>query len=927
MSPHTARPVAEKAGTTALRDLTPPRDLIGRDDELERLRRNLRRLPHEGAVVIVDGEPGIGKSTLVAAAAGSAAVRQVRCTGRQNSASPGFAGLHQLLQPLLGRLGAVPVRQRAALSTALGLSPGPAPDRLMISLGALSLVEEAAHDRPVLLVVEDAQWLDRSSLAAIAFLARRIRHLPVVLIITLRDAADPEELRPVSAERLHLRPLPDDAIAAILARRPGAPVGPDRAGILRAARGNPLVALELAAALDRRRPGAGTGLPAYPANTSRLSGAFLDRVAELPGSSRALLLLAAAGEGMALPEVMTAALRIGCSAADMAPLQRAGLVVLTGTTITFRHPMVPSAVYAAAAAAERERAHHALAEVTTDAGRVAWHRAAASTGQDQSVAASLEEAARRAQQRGAQAEAAAAYTRSARLTPPTPHRGRRLALAAHAAYMAARIDDAGRLLREATDLVDDPDSVVRVAATHLTVSMVAGRPGMATDDFRALSRRLGGPHGRGYPEQRISILWCAALNCRGRNLPPEQWRSVAADLDEVESASPLKTFALATVVPPARAASLAPAVARLVDRLPETAYAMIAGAVAAEAVHDHRTALTAWQLGVEISHRAGATVDEAQCLRGRGTQRLLAGDPAGALADADHALHLAGTSGAEHIAGLAAAGAALGHVWLGDHRAAREMLGMLGETPAEAGGLAGLDGHWAAGLLALDEGRPVEAFDQLDRLRHHPVRALWSLADLTEAAVLGARTRDLTGHLRDASAQAAAFGSPRLTLIVERALALAADEGAAAVHFAASVAAGVQADSTVELARTRLLYGQWLRRNRRADEAQDHLALALNAFQQAGAVRWVARTEAEVRAAGLPVRPAGSARRSRPALTAQELRIAELAASGLTNKEIADQVYLSHRTVGAVLYRVFPKLGIVKRAQLRAALQDVPPSP
>ena len=924
MSPHTARPVAGQAGTIALGDLTPPRDLIGRDDELERLRRSLRRLPREGAVVIVDGEPGIGKSTLVAAAAGSAAVRQVRCTGRQNSASPGFTGLHQLLQPLLDRLDAVPVRQRAALSTALGLSPGPAPDRLMISLGALSLVEEAAHDRPVLLVVEDAQWLDRSSLAAIAFLARRIRHLPVVLIITLRDGADPGELRPVSAERLHLRPLPDASIAAILDRRPGGAPGPDRAEILRAARGNPLVALELAAALDRRRP---AGLPLDRPDTSRLSGAFLDRVAELPERSRALLLLAAAGEGMALPEVMTAALRIGCSAADMAPLQRAGLVVLTGATITFRHPMVPSAVYAAAAAAERERAHLALAEVTTDAGRVAWHRAAASTGQDQSVAASLEEAARRAQQRGAQAEAAAAYTRSARLTPPTPHRGRRLALAAHAAYMAARIDDAGRLLREATDLVDDPDSVVRVAATHLTISMVAGRPGMATDDFRALSRRLGGPHGRGYPEQRISILWCAALNCRGRNLPPEQWRSVAADLDEVESASPLKTFALATVVPPARAASLAPAVARLVDRLPETAYAMIAGAVAAEAVHDHRTALTAWQWGVEISHRAGATVDEAQCLRGRGMQRLLAGDPAGALADADHALHLAGTSGAEHIAGLAAAGAALGHVWLGDHRAAREMLGMLGETPAEAGGLAGLDGHWAAGLLALDEGRPVEAFDQLDQLRHHPVRALWSLADLTEAAVLNGRTRELAGHLRDASAQAAAFAAPRLTLIVERALALASDEGAAAVHFAASVAAGVRADSTLELARTRLLFGQWLRRNRRTDEAKDHLALALSAFQQAGAVRWTARAEAEVRAAGLPVRRAGSARRPRPDLTAQELRVAELAASGLTNKEIADQVYLSHRTVGAVLYRVFPKLGIVKRAQLRAALEDAPPSP
>ncbi|WP_250032213.1 helix-turn-helix transcriptional regulator [Paractinoplanes maris] len=903
------------------------RHLVGRDEELDRLTRSFGRLPYEGTVVVVDGEPGIGKTALVAATARAGravGLRHVHCAGLQHGASPGFSGLHQLLQPLLGGLPALPARQRAALSTALGLSHGDLPHRLMISLGALGLVEEAAHRRPLLLVVEDAHWLDRSSVDVIAFIARRIRHLPVVLIATLRDEGNPVELRSISAERLHLRPLPDDSIATILDRSAGAPAPSRRADILRAARGNPLVALELAAAFDRRRL---TGELPDRATTGRLESAFLDRVAELPERSRALLLLAAAGEGMPLPEVMTAALRLGLDAADMTPLQRAGLVALTDATLTFRHPILPSAVYGAAPATEVVRAHLVLADVTSDAGRFAWHRAAASTDHDESVAASLEETARRAHQRGAQAEASAAFARSARLTPLTPNRGRRLALAAQAANMAGQLDTASLLLREAIELADDPDSIVRIAVTHLAISMVATLRGMATDDFRSMSRRLGGPGGRGYPEQRISILWCAAVNCRGKNLPQQQWRSVEADLDAIESSSPMKTLALATVVTPARAALLKPAVRDLVDRVPDSAYAMIAGAIAAEAVHDHPTALAAWQLGAEISQRSGAPVDEAQCLRGRGMQRFLAGDLSGALADADHAFHLSSTSGAQHIAGMAAAGAALSHVWLGDHQAAREMLGRLGETPAEAGGMASLDGQWAAGLLALDENRPIDAWEHLWDLRWHPIRALWSLADLTEVAVLLGRASEVADCLRDASVQAAAFVSPRLTMIVERALALVVGGDDAAAHFEASLVAGAQAGATLELARTRLLYGRWLRRRRRTDESKDHLALARHAFTEARAVRWAARAEDEVRASGMPTPPHVAADRKCPDLTPRELRIAQLAASGLTNKEIADQVYLSHRTVGAVLYRIFPKLGISKRAHLSAALTDLTSSP
>ncbi|WP_433132482.1 AAA family ATPase [Micromonospora sp. CA-240977] len=900
--------------------------LVGRDDELNRLIRNFESRPAEGTVTVVDGEPGIGKTALVDAAARAALAAgyaHVQCVGIRNQTSTGFAALGEFLQPLLGGLAGLPPRQRAALSTALGLSPGDPPNRLMIGLGALGLVEEAACRQPLLLVVEDAHWLDRSSLDAIAFVARRLRHLPATMIITLRDDAHLPELRSLSAERIHLEPLRDYAITTIIDRCADSTAHSDHSRILRAARGNPLAALEMAASLERHPTDAVISFRPHLPTASRLENAFLDRVAGLPERSRALLLFAVAGEGMPLPEVMTAALGSGLTTEDMTPLERSGLVASTGTRITIRHPMLASAVYAATPATDLTRAHLQLAEATSDAGRVAWHRAAASAGQDESVAASLEEAARRAQRRGAQAEASTAYAQAARLTPRTPNRGRRLALAAQSAYMAAQMDAAGVLVRDAMELADDPDSIVRVANTRLSLSMVAGMPALETSDFRMLSRRLGGPTGRGYPEQRLSILWCAAINCRGSNLPREQWRTIESDLDEIDSSSPMKTLALATVAEPGRALLLKPALPGLIDRVPQAAHSMIAVAIAAEAIHDSETARTAWHLGVEFGRRAGAPVDEAQCLRGRSTQRLLSGDLTGALADADQAFHTALNGGARHIAGMGAATAALAYVWRGDHQAAHMMLSFLGTTPAGFGGIASVDEYWAAGLLALDEGRPEDAWAHLWRLRWHPIRALWSLADLAEVAVLTGRTDNVADRLHDASVQAAAFASPRLTMIVERAHALVSDGDEAAEHFGASVLAGINASAPLELARTRLLYGQWLRRNRRVDEARDHLALALHDFSEARAMRWAERAAAEVRASGMPVRAAGGTRAHRPALTPQELRIAGLAADGLTNREIADQVYLSHRTVGAALYRVFPKLGITKRAHLRTALEDV----
>ncbi len=385
--------------------------------------------------------------------------------------------------------------------------------------------------------------------------------------------------------------------------------------------------------------------------------------------------------------------------------------------------------------------------------------------------------------------------------------------------------------------------------------------------------------------------------------------------------SPLKPVALALLAPLGEHAELRAELPGLVPRLLDFPLGMMTLAIAAESLQDLETAVTCWGLSHELFRAQGKAVDESQALRGRATLLLLRGRIQEAVQDATHALRLAEDTGMLSITAMATSSLARAHALIGDAPAAgaaiRRCVEVMGIRPVA---LASADVRWAKGLLALHTGQHRDALIEFMHVSVHPTRALWVVADATEAAVRAQRAELVRGSVARAEAVARAYSSSHLNMLVQRSQALLAvhDGTDPDPHFAAAVESGQLSQSPLELARTRLLYGEWLRRERRDTQARRELSDALAVFTEIGAIPFVARATAELQAAGqaraesdVPV----SVR-----LTPQELQVARLAAEGMSNKEIADRAHLSHRTVGAHLYRAFPKLGITRRTQLRDAL-------
>ena len=901
-------------------------EVVGRDAELSRLMRLLDEAAPDGVATVLEGAAGMGRSTLttvVAEAAARSGHRLLRCAGRPADASLPFAGLRRLLGPVLAHAGSLPPGQFLALAAALRPAGADEADLLLVGLAARALLQKLTGRTRLLVVVEDGQWLDRPSLDVVCFLARRLSGLPVALLITARTDGQPAPLRNLPVERVRLGPLPD-AAARELVERAGCPAGHDLTNrVVHEAQGNPQAAVVLAAAARDDSGIPAVAPPAVP--TARLPDeAFLARTALLPASSRRLLLLAAAGFGMSLTELTDAGRRLGSRVADWEPLERSGLVTVSGDRVAFGHPLVRSAVYGAATPAERTRAHRALAAATANPGTAAAHRSATAADRTESEAADLEMAAARARASGAQAEAAAAYSRAAWLSTEPGQRVRRLALAAGTARAAGMTDQATALLAAALPMATDPRSIAELSTARLMLSLTTGTPGARTADFEQWDARLAGPDGTGGADERIRLLWCAAVNCRARDLPRDEWRRIEARLDAIESASELKTVALALLAAPRRAAKLRDRLPRLISRLADDPTALLTLALAAESVQDLSTARACWELSTELFAQSGSPADECQALRGRAAMRLSAGEPAGGLTDAQRSRRLATAAGARVTADLAAATVARAQVWLGDAAAARDTLaGTDVRFSSGVVAVAAADRHWAAGLLALTEARFAAARDELRQLRAHPVRVLWAIADLTEAAVRAGTPAVARAVLEEVAGDAVLLDSPHLTMLIERSRALLADDATAEAHHRRSIAAGRRARAPLELARSRLAYGRWLRRQKRFDEARDELTEALHAFDGAGARPWAAETAEQLRAAGTVATRPGVRSAPDPGrqLTAQEWQVAGLAAGGLTNKQIAAQLHVSPRTVGATLYRAFPKLGITRRAQLHDVLR------
>ncbi|GAA0462425.1 LuxR family transcriptional regulator [Paractinoplanes deccanensis] len=883
--------------------------MIGRKAEMSALTAALGFT--EG--IVVEGGAGIGKTTLVAAVADAAqarGLRVLRCTGFESFAVFGYSGLQELLPPLMPLADALPGRQREALLVALGLADGSAPDPLLVNLALLGLLEEAAAETPVVVVADDAQWLDPSSLAALEFIATRLRDAPVTLLAAVRTGNP--VLAGAGVRRLRLGALSAGESAELLsAAAPGLP-GDLRERILAEAAGNPLALRELGG--EARHLDAGGSLPI----TRRIERAFLGDLSSLPEPSRRLLLVAAAGGSLA--EVLAAGALAGAGPADLEPLEHNRLIVVEPGRLEFTHPLVRSAVYGAASLSQRASAHRWLAEVVTDPVRAAWHRASATPGLDEEVARELTEAAEVARSRGALREAVEALRRAAALSPAVPGRAHRLALAAELARQAGLSVLCQSLLLQAMPLADASADAVNLAATELLLGIEYGTPVRGAEQVIGLAARIPGDN-----LQRMRALNTAIGRAWGFAHDPETMsRLHQAVLDLVDEGVWQRDIGLAITDPAGQAPRVRP---RLPELLAEAlAYAFVNGresvmgssrslsifVCAAEAQQDLDTAGECWELFWRFHHCSGTLADESFGLQGRGLNRLLRGDLSGGVADAEQALDLAHGNGLVRIAGQAAAIAALGHALRGETAEAEKRIADSAElNESQPYALTTARAHWAAGLLAAADGRHAQAWRELAEVAAHPATGLWALADLAEAGTRSGHTEEAEEAVAAAEKQAAAFGSAHLWAIVHRARAIVSpDEGS----YLRSMASAEEAGNPLELARTRLAYAEWLRRGRHIVRAREPLQAALAEFRRAGAAHLAERAARELLATGTA--PAGARDADRLQLTPQELRIAELAAGGLTNKEIADQLHLSPRTVATHLYKAFPKLGVTTRAQL-----------
>jgi DNA-binding CsgD family transcriptional regulator len=900
--------------------------LLGRADEERLLDTLLDEITIHGQALVLRGEPGIGKSCLLAEAAREARVRGMAvltAAGVQSEAHLPFAGLHQLLRPVRGRAAELPPIQRAALDAAFGLTDDVAPEHWRIAMAVLDLVSEVATDAPLLLVIEDAQWVDRPTLEVLAFVARRIESDPVILLAALRDGY-PSVLDDAGLPELRLGGL-DEAAAGALLDVSAPQLSPRaRKQVLHEAAGNPLALLELPAVVSRddEEQWMAGGLPL----TERLERAFADRVSDLPDATRLLLLVAALSDEDEVNEILSAASAaagtvLGLEAAE--PAIEAGIVKAGVQTLGFRHPLIRSAVAQSASLAERRRVHDALANVLQDQpDRRAWHRAALLSGEHEDVAQELEEAAARARRRGAVPVAVIAMRRAAELGDPA-NRSRRLLAAAGLAVELGRPDVVAPLLGEVGHLDLGPLDRARftwVEETALSRPLNAAR-------FKWLIAAADQAGAAGDHDLHVDLLWLVASRAWWVDPGPEV-RGALIDasrrLGDANAEDP-RVFAVHAYADPLGHA------AGVLARLERAAGDEPLGSDAARFFGPAALVVGAFDLGNDF---LAAAVDG---LRAEGRlghlPRLLTlyasmaarlGDWEVALTAADEARRLAEEFAEPQWAAAADTAISLVAAMRGDERTA-EGMATRAELVAEPAGVSITMAFAQFGrvLAALATGRHGDAFASADRLfepgdpAYHRVISSWLIADLAEAA----RHVDRLDAARARVAQVEAMVGRRpgtwIALGLGHARALVAEPSEAGDRFEEALSSDLTR-WPFQRARLQLAYGQWLRRQRRVAESRGVLRAARDTFDALGCARWGEQARRELRASG--ERSRRRLPEARDQLTAQELQIAQLAAQGLSNREIGQRLYLSHRTISTHLYRIFPKLGVTSRAELGAAL-------
>lgn len=897
--------------------------MVGRETETAEIMRRVAADRSHSEVLILTGDPGAGKSVLLDFAADRArreGGRVLRAVGSESEAHLGFAGLHQLLRPVLGELDGLPPRQHSALRTALGLDERTeAPDGMLVGLAVLTLVSDLAEPAPLLVVVDDAQWIDRASLDVLSFVARRMDSEPVTLLVGVRAAAALPGLDK-GYERLELGPLSGEAANRLLDQQPTPPTGRTRVRILQEAAGNPLALVELARATAIRQPDGSSVEGPLPV-TDRLERIFAEQAEFLPEATRRPLLLLAAADTTDAPTASR-----GLPEADdmaWAPAERAGLVRQDGPRISFRHPLIRSAVYHAASFEERRQAHLALAKLSEEPDRRAWHLAAASTRPDEHVSAALRQTADRARRRGGHAAAAAALERAAELSPRRADQARLLTEAAVTAVFTGQLGWVEHLAAEVHKRSDDPTLISR--ASLATGQLMALRRNHAAT-FALLTRIADEAAAAHSPRVLDALAAAAAVRYySGEESQLQQIESLLSAMPDSTVRGTLGAWVLAVSDPNGAGSALAPTLPGLIAEAKDDAGSLTALAIVAWILD--QTALAArtfdeasdrWQARGSLPDGLGCAVGWAYLEQGRWAEARSVAAEISAVASAaglDHAEACAHALDATVLALLGRPADA--------RRAAERALALV--DPLESRSIA-VFARRALGLAAVAEGDYDTAYAQCrsaftddgDPVHYHVSHTV--LAELAAAAARRGRQEDAAELLERSARRLGRGMSARITALLNRGRALLAEPDHAEPYFQAALADDTGEQWPFERAQTRLDYGEWLRRQRRIAEARPLLTTALDTFQRLGAQPWIERAKAELRATGIEA--AGSVVPSAfTELSPQQQQIVQLAARGLTNREIGEKLFLSPRTVGSHLYRVFPKLGITARSQLRDVVE------
>jgi DNA-binding CsgD family transcriptional regulator/tetratricopeptide (TPR) repeat protein len=888
--------------------------LLGRDPERALIDELLGRARSGSAgVLVLVGEPGIGKTALLLDAAGRAdGMTVVRAVGVESEAELEFSALFDVCRPLLDRIGELAERQRQALAAALGIGPGEPADRFAVGAATLSLLAAAAEEAPVLVLLDDAQWLDAASLDALLFAARRLRAERVAMVIAARDEAG-LDLRPFAAHAL--AGLDGDAAAALLASRAGRELDPAVAERLRRdSGGNPLALVELPARLtESQLRGAEPLADPLPVGAG-VERVFGDRAARLPSEARRALLVAAISSSSRL-EAVTEALRLmGLGEGALEPAEDAGLLRLAGGAVAFRHPLVRSAVVQASAPSERRRAHRALADAL--AGRApderAWHLGAAALGPDGDAAEALAEAGRRARARSGWASAALALERSARLTPDPAARGLRLVEAAEAAQVAGRIELTLDLVGEALAADGAGEARGRAARLQSRIELHCGDVGRALDHLVEEAGRLE----RDDPAAAVALLADAveAAELRGE---PGRALDAAVRAAALARDGPAR-FAADCALAQALALAGRPAEAREpLDRalgllegseeLRASLLALVRGAGAAGRLGRTPEGLELAARAIELARGQGALGPLAHALEASASIAAASGRWSEASGRASEGLDLARESrcawaSARCLELLTRLDAARGEEGRCRARAAEAA-----EVAARAG-IVSARPRTALGLLELGIGRADEAARTLEAIDADHLRMTGpeGAADLVEACSRSGRR----------AAARAAFERLRPGLppgFDTRCLGLLAGDDDFEEPLREAIARH-PADDGFGLARTRLCLGERLRRAGRRTDARAPLRAACDGFTALAARPWAERAAAELRATG--ERLGRREAREGEELTPQELQVALQVAEGKTNKQVGAALFLSPKTVDFHLRRVFRKRGVRTRAEL-----------